>query len=100
MEQIRKYFDQVYNETYDKTLAYILTKCGRNDVVEDILQETYAELFQILEDKGVAYILAPEAFVMQLQRVRYIAIIVIRNGGVRAAMWKPLGQSTSEKKSM
>lgn len=68
MEQTRKYFDQIYNETYDKTLAYILTKCGRKDVVEDILQEVYLELLKVLEQKKVNYIKSPEAFVMQLAK--------------------------------
>ena len=68
MEQIRKYFDQIYNETYDKTLAYILTKCGRKDVVEDILQEVYLELLKVLEQKKVHYIKSPEAFVLQLAK--------------------------------
>ena len=68
MEQIRKYFDQIYNETYDKTLAYILTKCGRKDVVEDILQEVYLELLKVLEQKKVHYIKSPEGFVLQLAK--------------------------------
>jgi len=68
LEQIRKYFDQIYNETYDKTLAYILTKCGRKDVVEDILQEVYLELLKVLEQKKVHYIKSPEAFVLQLAK--------------------------------
>ncbi|MBP3594283.1 MAG: RNA polymerase sigma factor [Lachnospiraceae bacterium] len=68
MEQIRKYFDQIYNETYDKTIAYILTKCGRKDVVEDILQEVYLELLKVLEQKKVHYIKSPEAFVLQLAK--------------------------------
>lgn len=68
MEQIRKYFNQIYNETYDETLAYVLTKCGRKDVVEDILQEVYLELLKVLEQKKVNYIKSPEAFVLQLAK--------------------------------
>lgn len=70
MEQIRKYFSQIYNETYNKTLTYVLTKCGRNDVVEDILQEVYIELLKVLEQKKVHYIKSPEAFVLQLAKCK------------------------------
>lgn len=61
-------FEQIYNATYDKVSFYVLTKCGKIPAVEDILQEIYAELFQVLEDKGDAYIVIPEAFVMQLAK--------------------------------
>lgn len=70
MENIGQVFEQIYHLTYNKVLFYVLAKCGRNPEIEDILQETYAELYQVLADKGSAYIAVPEAFVMQLARSR------------------------------
>jgi len=61
-------FEQMYNATYNNVSFYVLTKCGRIPEAEDILQETYAELFRVLKEKGAAYILVPEAFVMQLAK--------------------------------
>lgn len=68
MESIATVFEQIYQITYNKVLYYILAKCGKVSEVEDILQETYAELFQVLTEKGSAYIAMPEGFVMQLAK--------------------------------
>lgn len=68
MESIVKDFEQIYHLTYNKVLYYILAKCGKVPEVEDILQETYAELYQVLTEKGSAYITVPEGFVMQLAK--------------------------------
>ena len=68
MESIATAFEQMYQLTYNNVLCYILAKCGKVSEVEDILQETYAELYQVLTDKGSAYIAVPEGFVMQLAK--------------------------------
>ena len=68
MNAVTTEFEQMYNATYDNVSFYVLTKCGRIPEAEDILQETYAELFRVLKEKGAAYILVPEAFVMQLAK--------------------------------
>ena len=68
MESIVTAFEQIYHLTYNKALYYILAKCGKVSEVEDILQETYAELYQVLTEKGSAYIAVPEGFVMQLAK--------------------------------
>ncbi len=68
MESIATAFEQIYHLTYNKVLYYILAKCGKVSEIEDILQETYAELYQVLTEKGSAYIAAPEGFVMQLAK--------------------------------
>lgn len=68
MESIATAFEQIYHLTYNKVLYYILAKCGKVSEVEDILQETYAELYQVLTEKGSAYIAVPEGFVMQLAK--------------------------------
>ena len=68
MESMVTTFEQIYHMTYNKVLYYILAKCGKVSEVEDILQETYAELYQVLTEKGSAYITVPEGFVMQLAK--------------------------------
>ena len=68
MESIATSFEQMYHLTYNKVIYYILAKCGKVSEVEDILQETYAELYQVLTEKGSAYIAVPEGFVMQLAK--------------------------------
>ena len=68
MENIREKFDTIYSDTYQKVLTYIFRKCGTVAETEDILQETYTELFCILAQREEAYIRYPEAFVMRLAK--------------------------------
>ena len=44
-------FEEIYNNTYNRTLMYIVCKCLNIDDVNDLLQETYIELYKILKRK-------------------------------------------------
>lgn len=44
-------FEEIYNSTYNSTLMYIVCKCSNIDDVNDLLQETYVELYKILKRK-------------------------------------------------
>ncbi len=44
-------FEEVYNNTYNRTLRYIVCKCSNIDDINDLLQETYVELYKILKKK-------------------------------------------------
>lgn len=68
MEKVSTVFEQIYRLTYDQVAFYVLSKCGKVPEAEEILQETYAELYKVLADKGVSYITVPEGFVMQLAK--------------------------------
>lgn len=46
-----KNFEEIYNETYDKTLKYIVCKCSNIEDVNDLLQDTYIELYKMLKRK-------------------------------------------------
>ena len=41
--QIEK-FEKIYNDTYNKTLKYIVIKCSNIEDINDIMQDTYLEL--------------------------------------------------------
>ena len=68
MESDEKTFSVIYNDTYDKVLTYILAKCGKTPDVQDILQETYTELYKTLLQKETGYIRYPEAFMLRLAK--------------------------------
>lgn len=68
MKKQSKTFETIYYSTYDQIVSYVLTKCGKINEVEDILQEIYMELFDVLVEKGEGYIRCPEAFVRQLAK--------------------------------
>lgn len=40
-------FEKIYDDTYNDTLKYILCKCSNIDDINDLLQETYVELYKI-----------------------------------------------------
>lgn len=42
-------FEEIYHTTYHRTLRYIVCKCSNVEDVNDILQETYVELYRILQ---------------------------------------------------
>lgn len=44
-------FEEIYNDTYNRTLRYIVCKCSNIDDINDLLQETYVELYKILSKK-------------------------------------------------
>lgn len=43
-----KQFNKIYNKTYNYVLKYIICKCSNIEDVNDIIQETYFELYNIL----------------------------------------------------
>jgi RNA polymerase sigma-70 factor (ECF subfamily) len=61
-------FNEIYDSTNKKALAFIAAKCGNMEDVNDILQETYMELYDTILKKGVDYIENDEAFVIQIAK--------------------------------
>ena len=49
-----KKFEGIYNKTYHKILKYIILNCSNIEDVNDIIQETYLELYNvILKEKDI-----------------------------------------------
>ncbi len=46
-----KDFETIYEETYDRTLKYIVCKCSNIEDVNDLIQDTYIELYSMLKRK-------------------------------------------------
>lgn len=61
-------FNKIYDATNTNALAFIAAKCGNISDMQDILQETYMELYSVLSDKGVDYIENDEAFVINIAK--------------------------------
>ena len=62
------FFNEIYDSTRDRVLAYIIVKCGKTTDVADIFQETYTELVNVIKKHGIEYLKQPEAFVMQIAK--------------------------------
>lgn len=62
------FFNELYDATHEKILAYIIVKCGNIEDVADIFQETYTEIVKVIRKHGIDYLKKPEAFVMQVAK--------------------------------
>jgi len=49
-------------------LKFVITKCGRVADINDILQETYLELYQLLNKRGVGYVTNEKALVLRIAK--------------------------------
>ena len=47
-------FNEIYDETNDYLLKYVIIKCHNINDVNDIIQETYLELWNILNKKELS----------------------------------------------
>lgn len=63
-------FNEIYDATNKKVLAFITARCGKLDDVGDIFQETWYELFAALSKRGTDFIQNDEAFVMHIARLK------------------------------
>lgn len=61
-------FNKIYDSTSKSALAYITAKCGNNEDIGDILQETYMELYSVMLKKGTDFIENDEAFVLNIAK--------------------------------
>lgn len=60
-----KSFNEIYDNTSKTVLAYITAKCCNINDINDIFQETYTELFIVLNDKGPDYIKNHSGFMLK-----------------------------------
>ncbi len=67
-KSITSRFNEIYDATNKKALSFITAKCGNIDDINDILQETYMELYKVLNAKGAEFIENDEAFVIQIAK--------------------------------
>ncbi|MBR5516042.1 MAG: sigma-70 family RNA polymerase sigma factor [Clostridia bacterium] len=70
MTDIESIFNEIYDTTYRKTLIYVTAKCSDIHDIEDILQEIYTELYNVLKRKGKSYIQNNEAFIQKIAKIK------------------------------
>lgn len=61
-------FEAIYNATRRQTLVYLTAKCGDPADLQDLFQDTYAELYAVLRRRGGGYVRDGAAFVRKLAR--------------------------------
>lgn len=43
----------IYNETYDDILRYVISKCNKIEDVQDIIQNTYFNFYKAIKSKEI-----------------------------------------------
>jgi len=66
--RIASRFDEIYNSTNKDVLGFITAKCGRVADINDIFQETYMELYKVLNERGAKYVEHDKAFVLRIAK--------------------------------
>ncbi len=61
-------FDEIYNSTSKTVLAFITARCGRTADINDIFQDTYLELYQVLSKRGAEYVKNDNAFMLHIAK--------------------------------
>ncbi len=71
-------FDQIYNETYNYVLRFVISKCDNLDSVEDIMQDIYIKLHSIIK-KDTSYITEYKSFLIKLARNELFKYYSLKN---------------------
>ena len=71
-------FDEIYDSTNKSVLAFITAKCRNTADINDIFQDTYMELYQVLIKRGDNYVKNEKAFLIRLAKqklARYYSLL-------------------------
>ena len=71
-------FGEIYNSTYKAVLTFITAKCGCTADISDIFQETYLDLYRILDERGADYVIHKKAYVLRIAKrkiARYYSLL-------------------------
>ena len=71
-------FDEIYDSTSKSVLAFITAKCRNTADINDIFQDTYMELYQVLIKRGDNYVKNEKAFLIRLAKqklARYYSLL-------------------------
>ena len=61
-------FNEIYDSTKKAVLMLITAKCGRTSQINDIFQDTYLELYQVLDRRGAEYVTNEKALVLRIAK--------------------------------
>jgi len=61
-------FNEIYDSTYQAVLGFVTAKCRNTADIQDIVQDTYVELYMILDRRGVDYVKNAKALALRIAR--------------------------------
>ena len=59
-------FNEIYDSTNKAVLAFVTAKCCSTSDIQDIVQDTYVELYQLLDRRGVDYVINAQALCLRI----------------------------------
>ena len=79
LNSVDQQFNELYEKTYQKCFTYIVCKCSNTNDVADILQETYAAFYRVLQKKGITYFDNPEAYLIRVAHSKVVDYYSIKD---------------------
>lgn len=67
-QNITHQFNEIYSDTWKTVLSYVTSKCSNTADIHDIVQDTYVELYKIMEKRGADYIKNPHALALRIAK--------------------------------
>ena len=61
-------FNAIYDSTNKPVLSFITARCGNTSDIGDIFQDTYMELYQVLDKHGAEYVTDGKALVFKIAK--------------------------------
>jgi RNA polymerase sigma-70 factor (ECF subfamily) len=61
-------FNEIYDSTNKSILAFITARCANNSDIDDIFQDTYMELYQVINKRGTDYVTDGKALVFKIAK--------------------------------
>ena len=67
-QSVTSRFDEIYEATYQSVLSFVTVRCKNVADIGDIVQETYMELYKLLQKRGVNYVNNEQAMTMKIAK--------------------------------
>jgi len=61
-------FNEIYDSTHKSILTFITARCGNTADINDIFQDTYMELYQILSKHGANHVIDGKAYIFRIAK--------------------------------
>ena len=63
-----KYFESVYEKTYDYIYRFLVVKIKSRTIIDDIIQNVYLEFYQQLKKRGNEHFLSEKHYILKIAR--------------------------------
>ena len=68
VQDVTARFNEIYDLTYKSVLSFVTAKCGNTADIHDIVQDTYVEIYRILQKRGIDYINDERSIALRIAR--------------------------------